>query len=470
LDNDPANACRKIPSVDAVLRRDDVQALMAEHGRAVVTEAVRETIARLRGRMIQAGADEDEAPGFIDQLRALLGEEVRLRTESSLRRVINATGIVVHTNLGRAILSEEARSRVASVASSCCTLEYDLEEGRRGSRSSHIERRLSHLFPGQAALAVNNNAAAVFLGLNTLAEGREVVISRGELVEIGGSFRIPDVMAKSGARLREVGTTNRTRLSDYEQAIGPQTGLVLKVHPSNYRIVGFTQEVGIAALAEMAHRHDLPLLVDQGSGCLLDMTQAGIKDEPTVAAILDQGADVVTFSGDKILGGPQAGLLLGRQDLIDRMRRSPLYRVLRLDKMTIAALEATLDAHVKGTAATELPVLRMIFASKEEIAARAGRVAAALLDRLADRCEVATVDGVSRAGGGSAPTEDLPTVLIRIRTASGAKRSVTEWEQALRAGRPPVVARIHEESLVLDLRTVDPSEEGDLIAALAASA
>ncbi|HEY3174769.1 MAG TPA: L-seryl-tRNA(Sec) selenium transferase [Candidatus Polarisedimenticolia bacterium] len=463
-----ANAYRGIPAVDAVLRRDDVRALLEVHGRSVVTEAVRETIERIRAGRARAGGAG--APDFMDELRAMLDEPIRLRTESSLRRVINATGIVVHTNLGRAILSKEACERVARVASSYSTLEYDLTEGRRGSRSSHIERRLSYLFPDQAALAVNNNAAAVFLALNTLAERREVVISRGELVEIGGSFRIPDVMAKSGARLKEVGTTNRTRLSDYEEAIGPETGLILKVHPSNYRIVGFTQDVGIAELADLAHRHGLPLLVDQGSGCLLDLAGAGVKDEPTVRSILDQGADVVTFSGDKILGGPQAGLLLGKVDLIERMKKSPLHRVLRLDKMTIAALEATLDAYVKGTERVEVPVIRMTLATKAEIAERARGVAVALRGRLGGACEVSVTDGVSRVGGGAAPTEDLPTALIRISPAAGAKGSVTQWEERLRAGKPPVVARIHEDALILDLRTVEPADEEDLIAAVAGSA
>lgn len=468
-----ASAYRRIPAVDAVLRRKDVQPLVETHGRALVAEAIREIVARIRSRMGEVEGDPTEGPELLAELTSLLGKAVRRRTESSLRRVVNATGVVVHTNLGRAPLSEEARARVAAVASSYTTLEYELDAGQRGSRSSHIERRLGFLFPDQAALAVNNNAAAVFLALKTLAEGREVIISRGELVEIGGSFRIPDVMASSGARLREVGTTNRTRLSDYEQAVGPDTGMILKVHPSNYRIIGFTQDVDVAALAELKKRHALPLLVDQGSGCLLDMAPAGIKDEATVRSLLDDGADIVSFSADKMLGGPQAGVLLGRHDLIDRMKKSPLYRVLRLDKLTIAALEATLDAYVRGTPRESVPVLRMVFATREEIGLRASRMAEALRLRFGARHLIETREGASRVGGGAAPAEDLATLLLVIRPGGTGTASVVEWEARLRApadGRAtPVVARIQDDALVLDLRTVDPDEEVDLIEALVLS-
>lgn len=469
LGNDPESVYRRIPSVDAVLRHEKVLELMTVHGKSVVTQAVRQTISLMRERISTLpGADETSAD-FMNVLCEQLGGNIRERTESSMRRVINATGVVIHTNLGRAILSHEAAARVAAVASGYSTLEYDLDAGERGSRSSHIERRLSFLFPHQAALAVNNNAAAVFLAVNTLASGRDVVISRGELVEIGGSFRIPDVMAKSGARLREVGTTNRTRLADYEQAIGPETGLILKVHPSNYRIVGFTQEVEISDLAALAHRHGLPLFVDQGSGHLADTSAVGIMDEPTVSAILGSGADVVAFSGDKLLGGPQAGLLLGRQDLIDQMKQSPLYRVLRLDKMTIAALEATLDAHARGTARAEIPVLRMIAAKREELVERASHVAEKLRRELGKACLVTTDEGVSRVGGGAAPTQDLPTTLIRLKPAADSNKSITSWERSLRQQATPVIARVQDETLVLDLRTVDPREEDVLVSSVAGS-
>jgi L-seryl-tRNA(Ser) seleniumtransferase len=465
-----ANVYRKIPAVDAVLRREDVRALMDVHGRPVVIESVRGIIARMRLRLGESGRQPGEAPGFLDELKGLIEEAVSRRTSSTLKRVINATGVVVHTNLGRAVLSEEARARVAMVASHYCTLEYDLVEGCRGSRSSHLERSLSFLFPDHASLAVNNNAAAVFLGLNTLADRREVIISRGEMVEIGGSFRIPDVIAKSGAILREVGTTNRTRLADYEQAIGPQTGLILKVHPSNYRIVGFTQEVDAAELAELAGRHGLKLMVDQGGGNLMDLAEAGIKNEPTVASILRRGADLVTFSGDKMLGGPQAGIVVGDRKVVELMRKSPLYRVLRLDKMTLAALEATLDAYVKGTEREELPVPRMIFATREQIGARARHLAEALRSRLGAGHEVDTVQGVSRVGGGAAPVEDLETVLVRVRPTHLARHDVVQWEDGLRGADLPVIARIQDDAILLDLRTVDPREESDLIETLAATA
>jgi len=462
---------RSIPSVDSILRRDEIQTLVARHGRALVKDTVREILAGLRDAGSAAPADGDA--GAPADLSLLVERSLRRKTDSKIRRVINATGVVVHTNLGRTVLSEEARARVMRVASSYCTLEYDLEKGERGSRSSHIEDRLALLFPGAGALAVNNNAAAVFLAINTLCEGKEAIISRGELVEIGGSFRIPDVMAKSGAGLREVGTTNRTRLSDYEQAVGPGTGLILKVHPSNFKVVGFTQQVDVPELASLARRHGLPLVVDQGSGCLLDLTSAGVGDEPTVHAMLEGGADIVTFSSDKLMGGPQAGLVVGRRDLVDQMRRSPLYRVLRLDKMTIAALEATLEAHVRGTARDEVPAIRMILASREEIGARAERVAGLLRPRVEGRALVTTRDGASRVGGGAAPTADLPTVLMLLTAAGGASTSVAAWQRELREastrGVIPVVARVQDDALVIDLRTVDPAEENDLVESLAAA-
>ena len=463
--------------MDAILRQPVVAVLASEHGRGMVADAVRETLARLRG---SNGADPLPAdePALLRELTFRVEAAVRRRAASTLRRVINATGVVVHTNLGRSVLSDEAIARVVSACSGYTTLEYDLDNGRRGSRSSHLERLLSLLFPQTGSLAVNNNAAAIFLALHTLARGREVVLSRGEMVEIGGSFRIPDVLSSSGAILREVGTTNRTRLSDYEQALGQETGLILKVHRSNYRIVGFTQEVEVAALADLARRSGVPLVVDQGSGWLLSTPPAGFRDEPTARSLLDFGADLVTFSGDKVLGGPQAGIVLGRRDLIDRMRSSPLYRALRLDKMTIAALEGTLDAYLAGRESAEVPALRMILATKEEIASRAAALAESLRGRLtvrggADRCEVATVDGVSRVGGGAAPEEDLPTVLVSVRPAGGASPSVSAWEERLRKPASPavmpVVARVREDALLLDLRTVEPAEEEDLIEAVLAS-
>jgi L-seryl-tRNA(Ser) seleniumtransferase len=447
---------RHIPSVDVLLREPVLAPLIRAHGRAVVLDAVRTVLARLREA---AGAG---APPAADVL-AQVSEEVALRARSTLRRVINATGVVVHTNLGRAPLSGAAREAMDRAAAHYGTLEYDLDAGGRGSRASRLERQLAMLFPGCAALAVNNNAAAVYLALRTLAAGREVVISRGELVEIGGSFRVPDMMAESGARLKEVGTTNRTRASDYEKALGPATALLLKVHPSNYRVVGFTQEATVEDLAALARGRGLPLMVDQGSGYLRAPAGSAVRDEPTVGHFLAAGADLVTFSGDKLLGGPQAGIAVGRSDLIERLRRSPMYRVLRLDKATVAGLEATLEAWARGTEAEDLPVLRMITASPDSLASRASSLARRLAARLGSSARVDTMAGASRAGGGSAPGEDLPTTLVRLVWAGADAPGVPAWEAALRAAPVPVIARVHEDALWLDPRTIDPAEEDELI-------
>ncbi|HKY33138.1 MAG TPA: L-seryl-tRNA(Sec) selenium transferase [Candidatus Polarisedimenticolia bacterium] len=460
----PTRGFRSLPSVDAVLRREELAPLLAEHGREVVAAAVREAIQGLRGAMARAGG-EPGSPAD-ERLMEAVGEAVRRRTASTLRRVINATGVVVHTNLGRALLSAEARRRVERVSGSYATLEYDLAAGARGSRSWHLERGLSAMFPGRAALAVNNNAAALFLALHTLSRGREAIVSRGELVEIGGSFRIPDVMSASGTTLREVGTTNRTRLEDYEQAIGPRTALLLKVHTSNYRIVGFTSEAGVAALAGLAAARGLPLLVDQGSGLLRRLAPGPPLEEPSVEEILAQGAGVVTFSGDKLLGGPQAGLAVGRPELIETMRRSPLYRVLRLDKMSIAALEATLDAYARGSERDELPVLGMILQDAEALRRRAEQVAGRLAPPLEGAGRVTVEPGASRVGGGAAPGEDLPSWLVAIRPPEGRGGGVAGWEAALRAGEPAVVARVQDNALLLDLRTVAGAEQDDLVAAV----
>jgi len=451
---------RSIPSVDSLLRLPGIQPLVARHGHGLVAEAVREVVEGMRDAARSGGEGPAQA-----QVEAEVEAALRRRTASSLRRVVNATGVVVHTNLGRARLSDAALARVALAAGSAATLEYDLATGERGSRRAHLARPLELLFPGSGALAVNNNAAAVLLALNTLAEGREVILSRGELVEIGGSFRIPDIMAKSGAQLREVGTTNRTRLSDYAAAIGPRTALVLKVHTSNYRIVGFTQEAGVAELAGLARERKIPLMVDQGSGCLRDLSSAGVRDEPAVSKILEEGADLVTFSGDKILGGPQAGIAVGRRDLIETMARNPLHRALRLDKMTIAALEATLDAWARGAEAEEIPGMRMILASRGTLRARAEGLRGALDAALRAAAVVDVVDGESRVGGGAAPMESLPTALVRIRP-SAETGDPSQWAARLRGGAIPVIAMVREDALLLDPRTIEPHEESIVIEAL----
>ena len=452
------------------MERPELQEAVARQGRPLVLALLRAGLEGIR-RLAREGSLD---PGSLDRQIAGLAsgveEEALRRTASTIRAVINATGVVLHTNLGRAPLSEAAARRAMEVAGTYTTLEYDLPRGRRGSRSSHLDRLFALLFPGHAAHVVNNNAAAVLLALNTLAEGREVIVSRGELVEIGGSFRIPDVMRKSGAILREVGTTNRTRLEDYERAIGERTALLLKVHPSNYRIIGFTAEVPLRDMVSLARRRRLPVLIDQGSGNLLDLSGYGVRNEPSVQDALLAGADLVCFSGDKALGGPQSGILVGRPALIVRARENSLARALRVDKLTYAALEATLLEFVRGTAASGVPIVRMVTLGREAIEARARRVMDAVAAHAGGVLDLAIIEGTSMLGGGAAPEEGLPTALLAV----GSKRlSARAIEERLRRATPPVIARIEEGRVLLDLRAVleqqDPAVTEALLA-VAASA
>jgi L-seryl-tRNA(Ser) seleniumtransferase len=381
-----------------------------------------------------------------------------------VRRVINATGVVLHTNLGRAPLSEAARAAVAREAARYCTIEYDLAEGARGRRGARAEELLAELTGAEDALVVNNCAAAALLVLTALARDGETIVSRGELVEIGGDFRVPDVMAQSGTTMVEVGTTNRTKLSDYERAVTERTRLVLRVHPSNYRIVGFTAAPALAELAELAHRSGLLLYEDAGSGALVDLSPHGLGDEPVIRASVEGGADVVTFSGDKLLGAAQAGLVVGRREVVERLRRHPLYRALRADKLALAALEATLEAYRRGSALTEVPALRMLAATREEIEGRALAFADGLRARPeAGALGVEVVDGRSAVGGGSAPTTHPPTALVALAHET---LSADALEAALRRARPPVVARIVEGRVALDLRTVAEDEVAELLDAV----
>jgi L-seryl-tRNA(Ser) seleniumtransferase len=453
-------APRSIPQVHAVMERDDLRQAAERHGRALIASLVRERLLDLRRRTVGGKLDGAGLAAEVDALPGWIEREARARTTSSMRPVINATGVVLHTNLGRAILPEAAARRMVEVARAYTTLEYDLARGSRGSRSSHLDRVASLLFPGRAFHVVNNNAAAVLLVLNTLAEGKEVVVSRGELVEIGGSFRIPDVMRKSGAILKEVGTTNKTRLLDYERALGPRTGLILKVHPSNYRIVGFTAQAGLKEVAALGRRRGIPVVMDQGSGNLLDLARHGIRNEPTVFDALADGADVVCFSGDKLLGGPQAGLLVGRAGLVKRMKENSLSRALRLDKTTYAALEEVLLEYARGTAPSNLPVARMVTATYEEVGARARRLAEKVAARAGEALALEVVPGMSVPGGGSAPEEGLPTTLVSVAARGLSARAV---EGRLRAHSTPVIARIEGGRVLLDLRTVLEAQE-DLLA------
>jgi len=455
---------RVIPSIEQLRQRDAVRALEAGHGHALVVEALREAADALRAAVADgtaAPATAEEAAGAIE---ATIGARLAARFRPSLDRAINATGVIVHTNLGRAPLAAAAARRVAELAAGYTNLEYDLEAGRRGARDVHAERLICRLTGAEAAVVANNNAAATLLVLAALAAGREVIISRGELVEIGGGFRVPDVMAQSGAHLREVGTTNRTRAADYAAAISDRTALILRVHPSNFRIEGFTERPALEEIVALGRRFGVMVAEDLGSGWLggpAGQPGGPLAQEPTVGATIAAGVDVASFSGDKLLGGPQAGIVVGRRDAVARIRKHPLMRAMRVDKMTYAALEATLQEYLAGRAAETIPVARMIALTPAEIEPRAlalaGRLAAAGL-----RAEV--IAGFSTIGGGSAPGSALPTRLVAIGLAG---ESADALEAKLRRLDPPVIARIEDDRLVLDLRTVAPEEDEALGVALA---
>ncbi|MGC1201060.1 MAG: L-seryl-tRNA(Sec) selenium transferase [Candidatus Acidiferrales bacterium] len=460
-----AGQLREIPSVDALLLRPRLQGAIRDAGQPLVAETTRKVLAALRARMKTDDREETESTGIADIEAAVLSE-IAAALAPSLRPVINATGVVLHTNLGRAPLSGAAAERILSTATRYSNLEYDLETGRRGKRDTHTSALLAELAGAEAAIVVNNNAAAVFLVLHTLAKGAEVVVSRGELIEIGDGFRIPDIMAESGAILREVGTTNRTRIADYELAIGEETRLLLRVHPSNFRIAGFTERPSLDELVALGRRFDLPVFEDLGSGCLADLASSGMA-EPQVRASCEAGATVVTFSGDKLLGGPQAGIIAGKKEIIARIRRNPLFRTLRVDKLTSAALEATLAAYRRG-ALDDIPALRMIRLSRAALALRAADFIERLRSQLPADVSVAQFAGFSVVGGGSTPDQQLPAELIAVTSHS---RSAAALEERLRrpAAGSAVIARIADGRLLLDLRTVFPDEEPALASALAAA-
>ncbi len=448
---------RLLPSIDELLQSVSGQRLVAAYSRVPAISALRASLDEARAA-IRAGQPCPPIDALLNAARTRLEQEQR----PHLRMVINATGVIINTNLGRAPLSQEALEAVRAVAGGYSNLEYDLEAGERGSRHSHVAALLRELTGAEDALVANNNAAAVLLALSTLAAGREVVISRGQLVEIGGGFRVPDVMRQSGCRLVEVGTTNRTRLSDYEAAITGETALLLAVHPSNFQITGFTESTPLPHLAELAHRHNLLLMEDQGSGCLLACEQFHLAHEPMPQESLAAGADLVCFSGDKLLGGPQAGILLGRAEIIRRIARHPLMRALRIDKMTLAALEATLRHYQRGEASTHIPIWRMIAAPENRLAQRAGTWA----ERLRERgIEARVKRGESTVGGGSLPGETLPTTLLALDAATLAL-PLDEVSHRLRSRPIPVVARIQRDTLLLDPRTVLEEQDQEVVRAL----
>jgi L-seryl-tRNA(Ser) seleniumtransferase len=457
-----AQLFRRLPSIDELVRNSEVASISDREGRAATLDAARAVLDRLRQKISAGRIDEKQLEIAIGGLAAAVERELRRSLQLSLCPVINATGVILHTNLGRAPLAASAVEHAREVATTYSNLEFNLESGERGKRDVHVERLFTRLLgqhaPEVSTVVVNNNAAAVLLALNTLAEGGEVVVSRGELVEIGGSFRIPDVMAKSGATLCEVGTTNRTRLADYERAINERTRLILRVHRSNFQIVGFTEQPSLEELVALAHQRGLPILEDLGSGALFDLPTVGITGEPGVGDSLRAGVDVVTYSGDKLLGGPQAGMLSGRREVIARIRSNPLFRALRVDKLIYAALEATLLAYVRQDH-EQIPALRMMRLSADEIGIRAQALARELRPPLA--AEV--IEGQSVIGGGAAPGASLPTRLLAL-TSEGL--SADEFAKCLRTNDPPIVARVEEGRVLLDLRTVFPEQDVQVARAL----
>jgi L-seryl-tRNA(Ser) seleniumtransferase len=477
---------QKLPSIDELLRRPDMQLLIERDGHSAVAESVRAVLARLRDEIAAAeksldvksldekSLDEKSLDLALDGLFAAVDRHLRQSLRYSLIPLINATGVILHTNLGRAPLAVAALDHVRDTAGAYSNLEFDAATGERGKRDIHVDRLFKRLVAEDrtvtaqssaiSTIVVNNNAAAVLLALNSLAEGGEVIVSRGELVEIGGSFRIPDVMSKSQAALREVGTTNRTRIADYESAINERTRLLLRVHRSNFEITGFTEQPGLDELVALARRRNLPLMEDLGSGALIDLRSVGINGEPSVLDSLRAGVDVVTYSGDKLLGGPQAGVISGRADLVARMRSNSLFRALRVDKLTYAALEATLLAYVKRDH-DAVPVLRMMRLSKDEIARRAEAVVSAVESARVKSAllTLALVDGESVIGGGAAPSAVLPTRLIAL---THANLGADDLNNRLRAATPPVIARVEDGRVLLDLRTVFPGQDAILATAL----
>jgi L-seryl-tRNA(Ser) seleniumtransferase len=476
---------QKLPSTDELLRQPGVQALIEREGHPAVAESIREVISRLRREVAGGQLDAKSLDLALGGLSDAIERQLRWSLSYSLQPLINATGVILHTNLGRAPLAAAALDHVRETAAGYSNLEFNVATGDRGKRDAHVDRLFQKLLSADSAgahvegglgsapaeqssvaistIVVNNNAAAVLLALNSLAEGGEVIVSRGELVEIGGSFRIPDVMSKSNATLLEVGTTNRTRTADYERAINEKTRLLLRVHRSNFEITGFTEQPGLDELVALARRRNIPLMEDLGSGALFDLRSVGVNGEPGVLDSLRTGVDVITYSGDKLLGGPQAGLITGRADLVTRMRANSLFRALRVDKLIYAALEATLLAYVKRDH-NAVPVLRMMRLSKDEIARRAENIISRIESAQLKHLKLELLDGESVIGGGAAPSAVLPTRLIAL---THIDLSTDGLSARLRANSPPVIARVEEERVLLDLRTVFPEQDANLAAALA---
>ncbi|MGN0664300.1 MAG: L-seryl-tRNA(Sec) selenium transferase [Negativibacillus sp.] len=440
---------RKIPKIDDILRQENIEEMAQQCSHSILMESIRETLDSLRQRIL---AGEEDVPV---EMADICEEVLRLTAQKntmSLRPVINATGIILHTNLGRARLSDRAVEAIKSIAQDYNTLEYNLKKGARGSRYDHVEDLISKITGAEDAIVVNNNAAAVMLILSTMAKGREVITSRGELVEIGGAFRVPDIMAQSGGTLVEVGTTNKTHYSDYVNAIKPETGALLKVHTSNFKIMGFFEEVTLEEMVEIGHSHNLPVIYDLGSGALVRLQDYGIQDEPNVLDAMKSGVDILSFSGDKLLGGPQAGIIIGKREYIENMKKNPLTRAFRIDKLTLAALEATLRDYLDPEVALKsIPTLQMMCATKEELLLK-GQKLFDLLNQDPQGYTVELTEDYGQIGGGSVPTQMIPSVVIALKTTN---LSLDTLEKELRAVSLPIIARISKERMLFDVRTIE---------------
>lgn len=448
---------KKLPKIDEIMLVLEKRGTLVRAPRDVVLSTCRSVVGDVRGLILSAKEDDtDIRVPSLDEVAATVAEKIENIRRYSFRRVVNATGIILHTNLGRAPLCKEALERISEVSRGYSNLEFDLEKGKRGLRYGHVQKILCELSGAEDALVVNNNAAAVLLVLNTLSEGKEAIVSRGELIEIGGEFRIPEVMEKSGALLKEVGTTNRTHLSDYNNAVNENTGLILKVHTSNFKIVGFTEEIGLPALIDIGKRKEIPVMNDLGSGCFVDLDRYGFEKEPTIQEVLKTGVDVVTFSGDKLLGGPQAGIILGSRNILEKIKKNPLNRALRIDKLTLAALEATMKQYLNGEGAlSNIRILRAITEPLADVEKRAEKLLT-LLQALDSEGVVLTLKkGTSMTGGGALPTQEIPTMLLSIKSS---RISANRLDDHLRHCDVPVVVRISENEVLLDLRTVDEEE------------
>ncbi|GBE40550.1 L-seryl-tRNA(Sec) selenium transferase [bacterium BMS3Bbin09] len=452
-----------LPSVDEYLKSSYGQKWLEIYNRKIVLRAIRETIDARRKEIL----DSNDPEVSIEALSGDIESAIRRLSAYKLKPLINATGIVIHTNLGRSALSDRAINNVTAIAAGYSNLEYEIAKGKRGKRYSHLKDVLIEITGAEDAVVVNNNAAAVLICLDTFARGKEVIVSRGELVEIGGSFRIPDVMESSGAILREVGTTNKTHLMDYENALCGNTAMLLKVHQSNYKIIGFTEEVSIEDLSKLGREFKIPLVADVGSGSIINLEKYGIHGEPTVMDVIKAGADLVTFSGDKLLGGPQAGIIIGKKDLIQKIQKNPMLRAMRIDKMTFAALEATFMQYLdEEKAVRDIPTVRMLTESGEAIKKRANKILSALKKSVSEQARLDVIPDQSRAGGGSLPETDFPTFSVSIKPLN---IKLNMLEKRLRLGEPPVIARIKEDSILIDARTIEDREIKTLVNCIAAA-